>query len=294
MARDVAAPSLAPITIDRLGTPVLQGVVYLGGLAMTLGSAFKALVHPPKGAPALRTALVRQLEWLLGAGLPLVGLVHVGLGSFLAMQAYYGAVFAEAVGPLVMVGLFRNVAPLLSGMILAGLLAARVTADLARRPLVELDADPGWVPDRPVALGHQVNPDLPPEPARLAGVRIASAMIAGPVLTLWGATVGTCIGWLISLQYLGVPTPIFFTKAIEMLWARDITGVFVKGTCFGMVAALFACYEGMRGSDSVPVSAVRAAALSAMSILLINSIYYVLMYMAGPAFGPTVLTPPVP
>ena len=31
-------------------------------------------------------------------GLPMVGLVHVGLGSFLAMQAYFGATFMDGIG----------------------------------------------------------------------------------------------------------------------------------------------------------------------------------------------------
>jgi phospholipid/cholesterol/gamma-HCH transport system permease protein len=296
MARDLASPSHVPIPLGRLGTTVLEGVVYLGGLALLATSAARAMMKAPRGAPAFWLAVSRQLEWLLGAGLPLVGLVHVGLGSFLAMQAYYGATFVEAVGPLVGVGLFRNIAPLMSGLVLAGLLAARATAELARKPLVELDADPEWVPDRPAAPGQPVDTPPPPDPARLAAVRMAAAMVAGPVLAFWGALVGTMVGWLISRQYLGVATPIFFTKAIEMLWARDVTGLLIKGPCYGLAAALFACYEGLRATSprAVPTAAVRAACFAGVAILLGNSTIYVLMYMAGPAFGPTIVTPPVP
>jgi phospholipid/cholesterol/gamma-HCH transport system permease protein len=294
MARDLAPPSQLPMSVGSFSTQVLGAVAYLGGVALLLVSSASALFKAPRGAPRLRQALFRQMEWLLGAGLPLVGLVHVGMGSFLAMQAYYGATFVEAVGPVVGVGLFRNVAPLLTGLTLAGLIAARSTAELARRPLAELDGDPGWVPDRTVALGQEADPRDPPDPARLTGIRIAAAMLVGPVLALWGAIVGTVIGWSITIQYLGVPTPIFFSKAIEMLWARDMVGLVFKGVCFGVAAALFPCYEGLRGPISVPVAAVRAACLAAAAILLINSTWYVLMYMAGPAFGPTVLPPPVP
>ena len=49
-------------------------------------------------------------------GLPLVGLVHVGMGSFLSMQAYFGATFMDGIGPVTGVGLIRNLAPLLTGL----------------------------------------------------------------------------------------------------------------------------------------------------------------------------------
>ena len=44
------------------------------------------------GRLRLRT-MVRQLSWMLAFGFPLVGLVHVAMGSFLSMQAYYGSTF---------------------------------------------------------------------------------------------------------------------------------------------------------------------------------------------------------
>src|SRR5579864_7466551 len=244
MATDLAPKTLTygPL-LARVGQYVLAGISYVGGVAILAGSAVRAVISPPKGAPPLGRAMLRQGEWLFGAGLPLVGLVHVGMGSFLAMQAYYGATFVEAAGPVVGVGLFRNVAPLLTGMTLAGLMAARITSDLSRRPLVELDGDVDWVADRAIALGEAPDPRPPPDPARLTAVRLLAAMVAGPILTLWGAVIGILVGWLITIKYLGVPTPIFFAKLLEMLCARDIVGVAFKGAGCGLAAALFPCLE---------------------------------------------------
>lgn len=291
MATDLAPQALLPSALARLGDRVIAIVAYLGGVALLAGAAFRALVRPAHSAPHLVRAVIRQWEWLFDSGLPLVGLVHVGVGSFLAMQAYYGATFVEGVGPVVGVGLFRNVAPLLSGMILAGLLAARITPELSRRPLGELDGELG-LPDREVGRGHQAAPQTPPDPARLTAVRLAAAMTAGPVLGFWAASVGTLVGWLVSLNLLGISTPIFFGKCLEMLWVRDVVGVVVKGLGFGLIGALFPCFEGLRGPRDVPAAAVRAARNSALAILLLNSLWYLLVYMAGPAFGPTVLAPP--
>jgi phospholipid/cholesterol/gamma-HCH transport system permease protein len=232
-------------------------------------------------------------------GLPLVGLVHVGLGSFLAMQAYFGATFVAAAGPLVGIGLVRNIAPLVAGLILAGLLAARLTPELRGRSRVGLDGDPRWIPDREVVLGLRPDP-RPPTPApRLALARVAAAAAAGPVLGLWGAAVGTAIGWLVARIMLGISAPVFFGSILERLWIRDVVGLVAKGTAFGAAAALFACFEGLRrpdatDPDAVAVASCRAACLAAATILVINGFWFKIAYLSGAPFGPTVLTPPFP
>ena len=63
--------------------------------------------------------MVRQLSWMLAFGFPLVGLVHIAMGSFLSMQAYYGSTFIDGTGAVVGVGLLRNLGGLMSGMILS-------------------------------------------------------------------------------------------------------------------------------------------------------------------------------
>ena len=69
---------------------------------------------------------------MLALGLPLVGLVHVAMGSFLSMQAYYGSTFIDGTGAVVGVGLLRNLGGLMTGMILAAILAARMIPELRR------------------------------------------------------------------------------------------------------------------------------------------------------------------
>ena len=290
-------PSRGPLAFT--GRTTLGVVSYLGGLAILAGSAMKAAVRPSKDAPSLLGAMARQWAWAFGAGVPLVALVHASIGSFLAMQAYYGATFAEATGPVVGVGMYRNVAPLLSGFILAGLLASRLTPELRRPSLVGLDSDPRWRPDRAVTIGLRADPRDSPEPARLVAARMLAAMAAGPVLAFWGGTVGTLVGVGVARSMLGLSPSIFLAKMLEMLWARDVFGLVAKGAAFGGVAALLSCFEGLRrrlddGPDAIAWAAFRAACLSFLAILAINLAWFLLAYHAGPAFGPTVLTPPTP
>src|SRR4051794_1224704 len=155
MSREPAPPHRSRGLLGAVGRGAIGGGSYLGGLAILAVAAAGAARRPPRDSPRLGPAGARQGGWLLGMGLPLVGLMHVGLGSFLAMQAYFGATFVVGAGPVVGVGLFRNVAPLVTGLILAGLLAARLTPELRTRSHVGLDGDPRWIPDRAVALGQR-------------------------------------------------------------------------------------------------------------------------------------------
>ena len=59
-------------------------------------------------APGFMKTLMHQLFWMLVMGIPLVGLVHIAVGSFLSLQAYYGSTFVDGTGAVVGVGLLRN------------------------------------------------------------------------------------------------------------------------------------------------------------------------------------------
>ena len=209
--------------------------------------------------------------------MPLVGLVHVGLGSFLSMQAYFGATFMDGIGPVTGVGLIRNLAPLMTGFILSGVVSARFVAEL------------GGVEPRSAGA------------SRMVATRMAAAMLAGPVLSVWGSLVGIAIGWAVANQMMGLTLPAFFDMFLEMLWVRDIIGLVAKGSAFGFVTALLACHEGLSRPvhadpvadlESIYSAACRAACLGALAILFMNGGWFILVYHAGPAFGPTVLTPP--
>jgi phospholipid/cholesterol/gamma-HCH transport system permease protein len=257
---------------------------------------------------------------MVGAAGPLVALVHVGMGSFLAMQAFYGATFTEGVGAVVGVGLIRNAAPLLAGLVLAVVLAGGTVPELRFRGELDEEGGPRPVPDRgpprrepsgtasattvpvsvtfhPLGTGVGLIAPVTP-PARLAAARIVAAALAGPVLALVGACVGTLVGWRVAGAVLGVSTETFFLRMFEMLWVKDVVGVGIKGVMYGAVGALFACVEGLRGEAltvarpgdlaEVRAASIRAARWSFMVILLLNSSWFLVLYLGGSPFAPSV------
>jgi phospholipid/cholesterol/gamma-HCH transport system permease protein len=268
-----------------VGRHALDTLAYIGGMGMLLPSAVHTLTKTPEGFAGWRRALNHELGWILGMGMPLVGLVHVGIGSFLAMQAYFGGTFVDGTGAVVGVGLIRNVAPQMACLTLAGLMAAWIVPELRSRSRSGPGGNPVW------AAAH----DIPTE--RLVAFRLLAAALGGVVLSLWGALVGTVVGWQVAQSMMGVTTHSFFLMFWDMLWWRDVVGLAVKGVGFGLAAGLFACHEGLRDPhgewpEAVPAATCRAACLAALAILVINSSWFLLAYHAGPMFGPTLMTPP--
>jgi phospholipid/cholesterol/gamma-HCH transport system permease protein len=237
------------------------------------------------------------MVWLIVWGTPLVVLVHVGQGSFLALQAFHGAIFLDAVGPVVGVGLFRNVGSQLTGLVVCGLMSIHTVAELR---LNRSKADRiARVADRDAlrGLNAQESP-FEPDPSRLAFARVFGAMLASPILGFIGCVAGLISGLSVSRSILDVPTIWFLYNFMEMLWARDLVGILVKGVAFGGAAGLIAAHEGLRrpegATDDLGVSVWRSTCLGIAAILLLNAAWFTFMFLGGAPFGRTVLEPPVP
>jgi phospholipid/cholesterol/gamma-HCH transport system permease protein len=311
--------------VGTLGRSVLAIMGYAGGVTLMGMAALGAFLWPLPSrdqapAPGFLKTLMHQLFWMLFAGFPLVGLVHIAMGSFLSLQAYYGSTFVDGTGAVVGVGLLRNLGGMMTGLTFAGILAARMVPELRilARYLSSHEAssagrdsggrrgaggteDAGDQPSRSIASG------------RLAAPRIAAAGIACLMLSQWGIAVGTLVGWQASQSMMGVPTATFFMMMMKMMWFRDVVGLVFKGLLFGAIPATICCYEGLRtgAADDEPAgggisplypahglappsinSVFRAACLSCAAVLFMNSSWFMLVYHAVPFYGPTLLAPP--
>ena len=308
--------------VSWLGRSVLAVPAYMGGVTLLALVAALSVFWRASGdsdeLPGFWNILMHQLFWMLLFGFPLVGLIHIAMGSFLSLQAYYGSTFVDGTGAVVGVGLLRNLGGLMTGLIFAGIMAARMIPELrilARRGT----ASGGQVAEagrdathRPLTKSTAGSFDAA---GRLAAPRIAAAAVACLFLSQWGITVGTLVGWQASQSMMGLPTETFFMMLVKMMWFRDVVGLIVKGLLFGAVPAAICCYEGLGPgafedevaeagfSPSHPGHGVvlpfstpvfRATCLSFVAILIANSSWFMLVYHAVPFYGPTLLAPPGP
>ena len=309
-----------------LGHSVTAAVGYVGGVTLLAAGSVGAVLWPAQRrrrgvrVASFFSTLMQQLRWMLVAGFPIVGMVHIALGSFLSLQAYYGSTFVDGTGAVVGVGLLRNLGGIMTGLTFAGIMAGRMIPELrllARRLAAEAHSEPRA--DDP----HRHQADAPPSPAalpiapsRLAAPRVAAAGIACLLLSQWGIAAGTFVGWQASQSMMGLPTETFFMMLMKMMWFRDVVGLIVKGVFFGVVPAAICCYEGVgqaaldaelsgglpdprtqADEDAAPpwsTPIFRAYCLSCAAILFMNSSWFILVYHAVPFYGPTLLAPPSP
>jgi phospholipid/cholesterol/gamma-HCH transport system permease protein len=268
---------LAPIGL--IGWLVVGTLGHLGRTAALAASAAGSLVRPfdeDADEAEAPSAVSAELWWMLLAGFPLVGLVHIAMGSFLSLQAYFGSTFVDGTGAVVGVGLLRNLASMMTGLTLAGMLPARIVPELCE--IRRRGASPA--------------------PGRLARPRLLAAVVATPLLSLWGVVVGMVVGWQSSGTLMGLPSETFFLMFSRMIWYRDVVGLLVKGALFGLFTASFACSEGLsagdEGAQGHGAAMLRAACLSMTAILVINMTWFILVYHAVPVYGPSLLMPPTP
>jgi len=314
--------------VGFLGRSVLAVMGYVGGVTELAIGAAGSVLWPrltrdeQAAAPGFMKTLMNQIFWMLVMGVPLVGLVHIAMGSFLSLQAYYGSTFVDGTGAVVGVGLLRNLGGLMTGMTFAGILAARMIPELrilARHLSSSGSRSAGSdsnVGHRPVeTFGEAAGAPNVIAPARLAAPRIAAAGVACLLLSQWGITVGTLVGWQASQSMMGLSTEMFFMMMLKMMWFRDVMGLIVKGLLFGVLPAAICCYEGLGPgaledepagagfSASHPAHGLappwatpvfRAVCLSCLAILILNSSWFILVYHAVPFYGPTLLAPPGP
>jgi phospholipid/cholesterol/gamma-HCH transport system permease protein len=313
-----------------VGYSVIESVGYAGGVTILMLSVAGSLFWSgPRSrdddAPGFIKSLLHQLFWMLYMGIPLVGLVHIAIGSFLSLQAYYGSTFVDGTGAVVGVGLLRNLGGIMSGMVFAGIMAARMIPELyllqGHHALLEEEAAEEASSASGVArqgrassaAGRAAAPCW--NPNTLVAPRVVAAGIAGILLCMWGITVGTVIGWKASESLMGLSTEMFFMMMLKMMWFRDVLGLVAKGILFGALPAAICCYEGLfratcaeqrrraERSGAPPRALVeltppfsgavfRAACLSMVAILVMNASWFMLVYHAVPFYGPTLLPQP--
>ncbi len=267
----LAEPDSEPVRLVEVANNL---VGYVGSFTLLLIAALSAPLRRSPDDNGIVRSTYLTVERLLVLAIPLLSLLHVAFGSILAMQAFFRATFPETNGAVVGVGLVRSVAPLLTGLTIAIIMAVCTKND--------------WLQNTTRARGDE------PDAGHFVLPRFVGAILAAPLLALWGACVGTLMGCLVSSRVLGVASGTYFGFFFEMLQVTDVIGLVVLSACYSCVATLLACHEAVRnahGSGASMTTSYRAVLLSIVAILLVNSLWFSTIYLSqGP--GPVVIDAP--
>ena len=217
-----------------------------------LGEVLQALGRLARGRAVMRGSdLARQVDQTGPSSLPIVLLTCFLIGLMLAYMG--GAQLARIGAPsfiadVVTVGVVRELAGLMTGVILAGRVGAAFAAQLGTmKANEEIDAL------RTLGIDPVEYLVLP---------RLLGMMLVAPLLIACAALVGVLAGLPPAVGLYGVPATEYLHKCLAALtWTHLWIGLF-KGTLYIALVALAGCREGLHAGRNA--QAVGAATTTAV------------------------------
>jgi len=196
--------------------------------------------------------------------LPIVTLIAFLIGMIIS---FLGAVVLRRFGAgyyvsyLVGYGVLREMAALMTGIIMAGRTGAGFAAELGSMKInEEIDAY------RTLGISPVDHLVLP---------RVLGLLVMMPLLTIYAGFIGILGGMVVALALLDVTAVQFTTGLLTAVTLSDaVLGVF-KGTVFGMIVGFAGCLKGMQtGGDAGAVgrSATSAVVLGITLIIGANAV----------------------
>lgn len=225
--------------LSRPSAPAESSLAVLSDYFRLCGKTFGWIARGPFQKGAVRVDATFEEMILIGVNaLPVVGLASMFMGVVLAMQGAYqlkqlGA--TEWVADLVSVSMFREIGPLITGIIVIGRSGSAVAAALGTMKVSE-------EVDALEVMGI--------DPVRYLVVpSFLSMCIMVPCLTVLGECLGLFGGWLLAKLSLHLDTFQFITRMLHALTLRDVWSGLLKSVVFGGLIGSIACFYGLRVQD---------------------------------------------
>jgi phospholipid/cholesterol/gamma-HCH transport system permease protein len=223
-------------------------------LAQTLGWCGKAFQS--------RKRIFKQMAFMGVGTLPIALLMAFFVGMVLALQT--GAQLARfniqnIIGAIVGLSLAKELAPVLTGYLVAGRVGAAITAEIGTMTVSEeIDAlrvmgvDPVYYLSMP---------------------RFIAAVFMVPIIVIYVDLVGMFGGAIISATYVGVDIQTYFDNLFASLTFGEILRGLVKAMFFGGIVGLIGCYKGFKttgGAEGVGRFTTQSVVLSFILIIVFD------------------------
>lgn len=257
--------------LATVGRASLGIVADSGAMVRLLGAALAGLVLGPLRGERVRwRATVVQLARAGSDSLPLVALINLLVGMIIALQSAYQLeqLGASALVPdLVAISVTRELAPLLTAIILTGRFGSSITAELGTMSVSqEIDAL--------TVMGI--------DPVRFLVVpRMVALAVALPCLVVFSDVIGILGGLVVAVGLIGMGAQAYGAATFDALVFEDVVTGLVKSVVFAVLIGLVGCHQGLatRGGAeevgrSTTTSVVRAIVLIIAADLFVTALFY--------------------
>lgn len=263
-----------PGLLEGIGEKTLRVVsrsrdllAFVGDLMLSFGRLFRGK------ATYLRSDLVQYIQEAGVEALPIVSLISFLIGMIFA---FVGVMQLENFGAgiytadLVAVAMVREMAPIMTAIIMAGRTGAAYAAQIGTMKVnEEVDALTTLGMD-PVDF--------------LVTPRVIALIVMLPLLTLYGSLMGILGGTFVGLSMLNVSLVQYVTQTVNSVGLDSLLGGLFKSIVYGSLVAIAGCQQGLAcGSSAMAVgeSTTRAVVMGIVLIVVSASVLTVIYINLG-------------
>jgi phospholipid/cholesterol/gamma-HCH transport system permease protein len=214
--------------------------------------------------PFEKENFLQQLEEIGVRSLPVVSVTAAFGGLVFALQTYTGfhrfiGAGSEAYGgPVISLGLAKELIPILVGLMVTGRVGSAMAAEIGTMKITEQI-------DALYSLGA--------DPVRYLVIpRVLASFLMVPVLVLYGDIIGIACAYIYNIM-MGVNQHIYLKNTLLYLDFWDVLTGLIKASVFGVVIAVIGCWQGLEargGAEGVGRATTRTVVIASIGILILN------------------------
>jgi len=252
--------------VERLGRGVVRGVSELGfGAGLLVESITYLLLGRRLRQPVRLAPLVAEMMEVGVRALPIVTVLGGTIGAMLAIQGIdtlrdFGAESQVVIG--IALGVTREFAPLITGIVVAGRSGSALAARLATMTVnQEVDAL------RVIGI----------QPVRfLVAPSLVAMVVMLPALTFWTDCVAILCGGLYVGAELGASLGVYTAQALEVLDVGDVLHGLGKAVLFAVLIAIVGAVNGSSvtgGAEGVGRVTTRSVVHAISAIVITDMLF---------------------
>ena len=245
--------------LGLLGHLILRFLAGTGQVARFCGEALSHCVRPP-----IYLGLIGQQMMRIGYfSLPVVALTALFTGAALALQIYIGSSRFNAestVASIVVIGITRELGPVIAGLMVAGRVAAAIAAEIGTMRVTEQIDAMTTLSTNPIKY--------------LVVPRLIAGTITLPLLVAVADTLGIMGGFLVATERLGFNPAVYMRTTMNFMTTEDVVSGLAKSAAFGFIIALMGSFHGYHSKGGAQgVGAATTSAVVSASILILAANY---------------------
>src|SRR4051812_19607920 len=257
-------PEMPATAIEKLGKATTDTFASFGNFCGFVGRTFTWLFA---GGLSLRSwrLLFPQLYEVGVRSVPVVAVTGGFIGMVMAIESY--STFRtigqeERMGSVITLSVVKQIGPVLAAVMLAGRVGGALTAELGTMNVTEqldalrvMGADP---------IRYLVVP------------RFLACVLLTPMLTIYSDITGVFGGWMISTQFLGIPSGPYWQHVAQGVETWQVMEGIFKSVFFGGAIGLISCYKGFTcgsGASGVGRACTESFVQSFIAIIVLNFVF---------------------